>query len=267
MLTVEQIKLKGMCYFDRAALEEMLTPGVAKGQCGGHDSLDCLTLYDAFLVIVGAVEGYACSTAAFQAFKGFLAIELQQDPLLVTTTLWVTCSFFKDLGVLSDQDVLCIMNSPMRSWEESYRACNPSAGALAHYRSWYATSEPGVGVHFNLAEIHPHLSGQSQDHLRPILATYFGGLSAYQATLDAGLIQGLLQGLVHQNPRTELSELRLGANASEQFVSDAKRHSYQHMEWAGYSAREQRQNWKFNLDVIVKFFVANGFLAPTRSKL
>ncbi|MBA1243840.1 hypothetical protein [Pseudomonas japonica] len=89
MLTVEQIKLKGMCYFDRAALEEMLTPGAAKGQCGGHDSLDCLTLYDAFLVIVGVVEGYACSVTAFQAFKGSLAVELRQDPSVVTTTLGV----------------------------------------------------------------------------------------------------------------------------------------------------------------------------------
>lgn len=264
MLTVEQIKLKGMCYFDRAALEEMLTPRAAKGQCGGHDSHDCLALYDAFLVIIGAVEGYACSVTAFQAFKGFLAVELRQDQALVTTTLWGTCSFFKGLGVLGDDDVLCIMNSTTIQCDESYLACNPSAAALEHYRSWYATSEPGVGVHFNLAAIHPHLSEQSQDHLRPLLATYFAGLDGYQASLDAGLIQGLLQGLVRQNPQTELSELRLGNTASEQFVSDAKRHSDQQMEWAGYSVREQRQNWKFNLDVIVRFFVANGFLAPTR---
>ena len=263
MLTAEQIKLNGMRYFSRASIEEMLRRVGAKRQCGGHDSLDCLALYDAFLVIVGAAESYAFSPAAFQAFTGFLAVELQQDPAQVVTTLWGTCSFFKDLGVLGDKDVLCIMSSPMRSWEESYRVCNPSAAALAHYRSWYATSEPGVGVHFNLAEIHPHSSEQSQDHLGPLLATYFGGLSAYQARLDAGLIQGLLQGLVHQTPLTELSELRLGVAASEQFVSDAKHHSDQQMEWAGYSAREQRQNWKFNLDVIVKFFVANGFLAPT----
>ncbi|MBA1243841.1 hypothetical protein [Pseudomonas japonica] len=154
------------------------------------------------------------------------------------------------------------MNSTTIQCDESYRACNPSAAALEHYRSWFATSEPSVGVHFNLAAIHPHLSEQSQDHLRPLLATYFGGLSAYPGTLDAGLIQGLLQGLVHQNSQTELSELRLGVTASEQFVSDAKRHSDQQMEWAGYSAREQMQNWKLNLDVIVKVFVANGFPAP-----
>ncbi|MBD8601873.1 hypothetical protein IFT80_04365 [Pseudomonas sp. CFBP 8771] len=264
MLTAEQIKLNGMRYFSQASLDKMLKRTVAKGRCGGHDSLDCLALYDAFLVIVGAAESYACSPAAFQAFTGFLAVELQQDPMQVVTTLWGTCSFFKDLGVLGDKDVLCIMSSPMRSWEESYRACNPSAAALEHYRSWFATSEPGIGVHFNLAAIHPHLSKQSQDHLRPLLAAYFAGLGGYQASLDAGLIQGLLQGLVHQNPRIVLSELRLGAKASKRFVSDAKHHSDQQMEWAGYSVREQRQNWKFNLDVIVRFFVANGFLAPTR---
>ncbi|MBD8591992.1 MULTISPECIES: hypothetical protein [unclassified Pseudomonas] len=235
MLTVEQIKLKGMCYFDRAALEEMLTPGAAKGQCGGHDSLDCLALYDAFLVIIGAVEGYACSVTAFQAFKGFLAIELQQDSVQATSTLRATCSFFRNIGALDDDDVVCIMNATTTQCEESYRACKPSAAALEHYRSWYATSDPGVGVHFNLATIHLDLSEQSQDHLRPLLVTYFGGLSAYQATVDAGLIQGLLQGLVHQNPRIVLSELRLGAKASKRFVSDAKHHSDQQMEWAGYS--------------------------------
>lgn len=160
--------------------------------------------------------------------------------------------------------MLCIMNATMPHSEESYRACNPSAAALEHYRSWFASSDPGVGVHFDLAAIHPNLSEQSQNYLRPLLAAYFSGLGAFQATLDAGLIQGLLQGLVHQNPRTELSELRLNATASERFVSDAKHHSDQQMDWAGHSAREQRRNWKFNLDVIVRFFVANGFLAPTR---
>jgi hypothetical protein len=160
--------------------------------------------------------------------------------------------------------VLCIMDATMPRCEESYRACNRSAAALEHFRSWFASSDPGVGVHFDPAAIHPNLSEQTQNYLRPLLAAYFSGLGAFQATLDAGLIQGLLQGLVHQNPRTELSELRLDATANERSVSDATHHSDQQMDWAGHSAREQRRNWKFNLDVIVRFFVANGFLAPTR---
>lgn len=94
MLTAEQIKLTGMCYFDRAALEEMHDRVGIRGQCGGHGSLNCLALYDAFLVIVGAVESYACSTAAFQAFKGFLAIELQQDSVQATSTLAGYLQFF-----------------------------------------------------------------------------------------------------------------------------------------------------------------------------
>jgi hypothetical protein len=49
MLTAEQIKLKGMCYLSPAAIKEMFRREGNRGQCGGHDSLDCLTLYDAFL--------------------------------------------------------------------------------------------------------------------------------------------------------------------------------------------------------------------------
>jgi len=258
MVTLGQIQLRGFCTIDPNSVSILLEPYAVSGKKNDQWMRQTFELYDAYLTVTECAPT-ALSLDDLIAFRGFMNAEMEFSEEAAKDIASRLCEMFIYAYVLSDAQASFVLGVPQTHCNEKYLACKPSKSQLLTYQSLFSTKEPGCPVYVDFASLGSALSNSCLQCLSGLLSRYFAPLSCEQATRDAGVIIGLAQGLLYENPGIDFDNIYYSATESTDFISVARTHAEWQMHNAGYFREDVAENWKYVSAVILNFFVANNF--------
>ncbi|MHC8324519.1 hypothetical protein [Pseudomonas sp. LB1P83] len=218
-----------------------------------------LELYDAYLTVTGFDSTTPCLDD-FIALRGFMNAEMELSEEANKDIASQLCEIFIRANVLSETEASLILDEAQLKCNEKYLAREPSKPELLIYQSLFSTKEPGCPAYVDFASLGSALSDSSLQFLSSLLSKYLASLTCEQAATDAGLIIGLAQGLLYQNPGLDFGDIHLPATSSTEFISVARARAEWQMHGAGFFREDVAENWKYVSTVILNFFVANNVL-------
>jgi hypothetical protein len=258
MVTLGQIQLRGFCTLNPDSIKEFLKPHSGSGK-QDDQWLETLELYDAFLTVTGFDPTTPCLDD-FIALRGFMNAEMEYSDDATKDIASQLCDMFIRANVLSETDASLVLSEAQLQCNKKYLAREPSKPQLLVYQSLFSTKEPGCPAYVDFASLGSALSDSSLQFLSNLLSNYLASLTCEQAATDAGLIIGLAQGLLYQNPGIDFGDIHLPARSSTEFISVARAHAEWQMHGAGFFREDVAENWKYVSTVILNFFVANHVL-------
>lgn len=258
MVTLGQIQLRGFCTLNPDLVKEFLNPhaGREKQEDQWHETLE---LYDAFLTVTGFDPTTPC-LEDFIALRGFMNAEMEYSEDSTKDIASQLCDMFIRANVLSETEASLVLSEAQLQCNKTYLARAPSKPQLLVYQSVFPTKEPGCPAYVDFASLGSALSDSSLQFLSNLLSNYLASLTCEQAATDAGLIIGLAQGLLYQNPGIDFGDIHLPATSSTEFISVARASAEWQMHGAGFFREDVAENWKYISTVILNFFVANNVL-------
>lgn len=258
MVTLGQIQLREFCTLNPDSFREFLGPYAGSGK-QNDQWRQTLSLYDAYLT----VTGFDPTTRFLDdviAFRGFMNAEMEFPEEATKDFASQLCEVFIRANALSEAEVSLILGEAQLQCNEIYLAREPSKPQLLIYQSLFSTKEPGRPAYVDFASLGSALSDSSLQFLSSLLSRYLASLTYEQAAIDTGLIIGLVQGLLYQNPGIDFGDIHLPAKSSTEFISVARAHAEWQMHGAGFFREDVVENWKYVSTVILNFFAANKIL-------
>jgi hypothetical protein len=259
MVTLGQIQMRGFSTIHPKAIKDWLKPFATCEEIAQWSMHEVLEMFDAYLTITEFNPVTVCSDD-FAGLRGFLNTEMGLTEELAKGITSQLCETIIALGILSEEKVLLALKASPLECNEKYAARQPSKSQLLIYKSLFPTMEPGGVVYVDFLSLGSALNESSLQFLSGLLSKHVASLTTEQAETDAGLIIGLTQGLLHQNPSVGLGDISLSMAKSTSFISGARIHAEWQMHNAGYFRGDAYENWKLISGVILNFFVANNIL-------
>lgn len=264
MVTLGQIQLRGFCTIDPSWVRVLLESYAASGKNYDQWSMrQTLELCDAYLTVTECTPTILF-LHDFIAFRGFINAEMGLSEENTKDIASRLCEILICANV-SDVQASLVVGEPQIICNEKYLACKPSKSQLLTYQSLFSTKEPDCPLYVDFASLGSTLSNSSLQCLSGVLSRYFAPLSFEQAATDAGLIIGLVQGMLYENPGIDFDDINYSANESTNFIGVARTTAEWQMHNSGYFREDVAENWKYVSAVILNFFVANNFLRLNNS--
>ncbi|MDD0987808.1 hypothetical protein [Pseudomonas shahriarae] len=259
MVTLGQIQMRGFSTLHPEAIKDWLKSCATYENTAQWSMLEALEMFDAYLTITEFNPDTVCSDD-LAGLRGFLNIEMGLIEEVAKGITLKLCDMIIALGILSEEKISFALKESSLECNEKYAARQPSKSQLLIYKSLFPTMEPDGVVYVDFLSLGSALNESSLQFLSSLLSQYFASLTTEQAETDAGLIIGLTQGLLHQNPSVDLGDISLSIAKSTSFISCARIHAEWQMHNAGYFRGDAYENWKLISGVILNFFVANNIL-------
>ncbi|MNJ15421.1 hypothetical protein [Pseudomonas sp. DG56-2] len=265
MITLEQIKLRGSDKMTEAKRREILKMFDNLGADQETDMLNDFAVYGAFITVAlnpNATDPLAiCKPSALIAFKGFLNLEMEFSTEDATRTLRSVCNLFSAWGMLTSDEVTCVLDEPQPNCDNQYLLCNPSAHEICIFSSLFRCGEPDKAVLVNLREVNSLMNTADTPHFKALLANYLNDKNHSQGEIEATVICDFMTGLLSERPGVRLRDLHLNAKETREFVLSAKCASIDNLLRAGYALETAWQYWDPAEDIIYAFFEPHGFIA------